>query len=65
MKTDAPTPAKGTRPLLGVRKQPGRMALASRFGYPYPRTGPGGAGCLVTRSFSWFTPDAGPANGMP
>ena len=64
MKTDAPTPAKGTRPLLGVRKQPGRMALAV-FRLPLPCTGPGGAGCLVTRSFSWFTPDVGPANGMP
>ena len=35
MKTDAPTPAKGTRPLLGVRERPGRLALAV-FRLPLP-----------------------------
>jgi deazaflavin-dependent oxidoreductase (nitroreductase family) len=32
---DAPTPAKGTRPLLGVRERPGRLALAV-FRLPLP-----------------------------
>ena len=49
------------KPLLGLRRHPGRLALAV-FRLPLLLIAGEGAGCSATRSCSWSTPDGRPAS---
>ena len=60
----ARSPTKPNRPLLGVRKRPGRLALAV-FRLPLPLYRAGWGGCSVAPSFFWCTRDARQVNPTP